>query len=35
MMDDNIRGFPGYHISDNGILYRKGKQVKHSFIRDM
>lgn len=24
-MDDNIRGFPGYHITKEGKLYRYGK----------
>lgn len=27
-MDDNIRGFPGYHITKEGKLYRYGKLLK-------
>lgn len=27
-MDDNIRGFPGYHITKEGKLYRYGKYSK-------
>lgn len=28
-MDDNIRGFPGYHITKEGKLYRYGKLEKY------
>ena len=27
-MEDNIPGFPGYHISKEGKLYNKGHPVK-------
>lgn len=27
-MDDNIRGFPGYHITKEGKLYRYGKDKR-------
>ena len=36
-MDDNIRGFPGYHITKEGKLYRYGKLLKvyhhHRYLR--
>ena len=32
-MDDNIRGFPGYHITKEGKLYRYGKFVCEETIR--
>lgn len=36
-MDDNIRGFPGYHITKEGRLYRYGKLLKvyhhHRYLR--
>lgn len=30
-MEDNIRGFPGYHITKDGKLFRNGKPVKMFF----
>lgn len=30
-MDDNIPGFPGYHITKEGKLYNRGHQVKTFF----
>lgn len=36
-MDDNISGFPGYHITKDGKLYRHGKLLKvyyhHRYLR--
>lgn len=36
-IDDNIRGFPGYHITKEGKLYRYGKLLKvyhhHRYLR--
>jgi hypothetical protein len=36
-MDENIRGFPGYHLTKEGKLYRYGKLLKvyhhHMYLR--
>ena len=36
-MDDNVKGFPGYHITKDGKLFRNGKLVKmffhHNYMR--
>lgn len=34
-MDDNILGFPGYHITKEGKLYNKGHLVKTFFHKGM
>lgn len=31
-MEDNILGFPGYHITREGKLYNKGHPVKTFFL---
>lgn len=34
-MDDNIRGFPGYHITKEGKLYRYGKLHNGSISKNV
>lgn len=34
-MDDNIRGFPGYHITKEGKLYRYGKLHNGSISKNL